>query len=395
MSLSVEEGLMMKFIKAILIISIIGAGILAAQPAAAAQEQGVTAESISIGMVNALTGPASALGTGVKEGALAYFNKVNAGGGVNGRTIKLISYDDGYEPKRTVAATDKLLAQDKVFALFGYVGTPTSTAVIPLIQQEKIIYWAPFTGAEFLRNPVSKYIFNVRGSYFDEAETQVAYLTEKLGKKKIGLFVQNDAYGLAVKGGVLKALKKRSMGLTGEGTYERNTENIDAGLATLKAANPEAVIMVGTYKAMAAFIKKAKADGFNPAFLNVSFVGTAALVKELAGAGAGDGVIITQVMPSPHDTSLALVRQYQRDMRAAGRSELDYTDLEGYVDAVVFVGVLKKAGPDLTRESFVKAAESLNENSGGLSFSFSPDNHQALSKIYLTKISGNKVVPLH
>jgi branched-chain amino acid transport system substrate-binding protein len=383
----------MKYATNILIVSIISLGILSAPAAANAQQQGVSSGSISIGMVNALTGPASALGTGVKEGALAYFRKVNATGGVNGRTINLISYDDGYEPKRTVEATEKLLNKDKVFALFGYVGTPTSTAVIPIIQKEKVIYWAPFTGAEFLRSPVSKYIFNVRGSYFDEAETQVAYLTEKLGRKRIGLFIQNDAYGFAVKGGVLRALKKRGMSLAGEGTYERNTENIDAGLSALKAANPEAVIMVGTYKAMAAFIKKAKAEGFNPAFLNVSFVGTAALVKELAGAG--DGVIITQVMPSPHDTSLALVRQYQRDMKAAGHPELDYTDLEGYIDAVVFVEVLKKAGQDLTRESFIRAAESLNTNSGGLPFAFSPDNHQALSKIYLTTISGSKVVPLH
>jgi branched-chain amino acid transport system substrate-binding protein len=383
---------MMKFARVMLIVSILWTGVPAGQPAAAVKEQGVDAGSISVGMVNALTGPASALGTGVKEGALAYLNKVNAAGGVNGRKINLISYDDGYEPKRTIEATDKLLKQDKVFALFGYVGTPTSTAILPTVQKEQVIYWSPFTGAEFLRNPVSKYIFNVRGSYFDEAETQVSYLTEKLGKKKIGLFIQNDAYGLSVKGGVIKALKKRGMGLAGEGSYERNTENVDAGLAALKAYEPDAVIMVGTYKAMAAFIRKAKAGGLSPVFLNVSFVGTAALVKELAGDG--DGVIITQVMPSPHDTSLALVRQYQRDMKSAGRSELDYTDLEGYVDAVVFVEVLKKAGPDLTRESFVKAAESLNATSGGLSFSFSPNNHQALSRIYLTKISGNKVIPI-
>jgi ABC-type branched-subunit amino acid transport system substrate-binding protein len=359
---------------------------------AAAQERGVTAESVTIGMANALSGPASALGTGVKAGALAYFRKINAAGGVNGRMVKLISYDDGYEPRRTVEATNKLVSEDKVFALFGYVGTPTSTAIMPIIQKEKMIYWGPFTGAEFLRNPVNKYIFNVRGSYFDEAETQVSYLTEKLGKKRIGVLVQNDAYGLAVKGGVIKALRKRNMTLSGEGNFERNTENIDAALAALKAADPEAVIMVGTYKAMAVFIRKAKAEGFGPVFLNVSFVGTAALVRELGGAG--DGVLITQVMPSPYDTSLPVIRQYQSDMKAAGHSELDYTDLEGYIDAVVFVETLRKAGANLTRETFINAAESLKASAGGLSFSFSPVNHQAMSKIYLTKISGNKAVPL-
>lgn len=374
-------------------IIVFGAAVLAAASPAAAQEQGVTGGSITLGMANALSGPASALGTGMKEGALAYFKKVNAAGGVNGRTIKLISYDDGYEPKKTVETTNKLVYEDKVFALFGYVGTPTSTAILPLINKEKMIYWGPFTGAEFLRNPVNKYIFNVRGSYFDEAEMQVKYLTEKLGKKRIGVLIQNDAYGLAVKGGVVKALKNRNMTIAGEGTFERNTENVDAGLAALKAASPDAVVMVGTYKAMAAFIKKAKARGFNPVFLNVSFVGTAALVKELAGAG--DGVIITQVMPSPYDASLPIIRQYQNDMKAAGQADLDYTDLEGYIDAVVFVETLKKAGNNLTQETFIKAAESMNANAGGLNFSFSQTNHQAMSRIYLTKISGNKVVAVH
>jgi branched-chain amino acid transport system substrate-binding protein len=369
------------------------ASVLDAPSSASAQEQGVTGSSITIGMANALSGPASALGAGMKEGALAYFRKINAAGGVNGRTIKLISYDDGYEPKKTVEATNKLVYEDKVFALFGYVGTPTSTAIMPLINKEKMIYWGPFTGAEFLRNPVNKYIFNVRGSYFDEAETQVKYLTEKLGKKRIGVLIQNDAYGLAVKGGVVKALKSRNMTIVGEGTFERNTENVDAGLAALKAASPDAVVMVGTYRAMAAFIKKAKGQGFNPVFLNVSFVGTAALVKELAGAG--DGVIITQVMPSPYDTSLPIIRQYQNDLKAAGHTDMDYTDLEGYIDAVVFVETLKKAGNNLTQETFIKAAESMNASAGGLGFSFSQTNHQAMSRIYLTKIAGNKVVAVH
>ena len=365
--------------------------ITAASPSRA-EEQGVTNQDIIIGMSNALTGPAAALGTGVKAGAMTYFQKINNAGGVNGRKIKVISYDDGYEPKRTIENTNKLIYGDKVFALFGYVGTPTATAAAPIINKEQMIFWGPFTGAAFLRTPVANNVFNVRGSYYDEAETQVAYLTEKLGKKKIGIFAQNDAYGLSVRLGVVKALKKRNLEIMGEGTYERNTENVDAGLAAVKSFNPDAVVMVGTYKAMAAFIKKAKAEGFNPIFLNVSFVGTAALVKELGGAG--DGVIITQVMPSPHDSLLPLLRQYRQDMHASGNSELDYTDLEGYVDAVVFVEALKKITGPLTRESFIAAAEKMNATIGGLTFTFTTENHQAMSKIYLTKIEGSKVVEI-
>jgi branched-chain amino acid transport system substrate-binding protein len=361
---------------------------LASVPYALA-ENGVTATEVTIGMCNALTGPASALGTGMKKGSMVYFEKVNRSGGINGRKIRVISHDDGYEPKNTVEKTRKLIHDDKVFALFGYVGTPTSSAVLPLISEAKVPFWAPFTGAEFLRTPVNRSVFNVRGSYFDEAETQVQYLVEKRGIKRIAIFYQNDAYGLAVKGGILKALKKRNLDLAGEGTFERNTEDVSAGLASLKKANPEAVSMVGTYKAIAAFIKKAKAEGFNPVFLNVSFVGTAALVRELGGSG--DGVIITQVMPSPRDTSVPLVAQYRADMKAAGHAELDYTDLEGYIDAVVFAETLKKAGANLTRDSFIAAAEGLNASIGGLNFKFSPGDHHALEKIYLTKIAAGQV----
>ncbi len=354
-------------------------------------ENGVTGSEIVLGMCNALTGPASALGSGVRKGALVYFDKVNKAGGVHGRKIRVISYDDGYEPKNTVEQTRKLVHEDKVFALFGYVGTPTSTAIMPIIAESKVPFWGPFTGAEFLRNPVNRYVFNVRGSYFDEAETQVRHLTEK-GIKRIGIFYQNDSYGLAVKGGLLKALRKRGLDLAGEGTFERNTEDVAAGLAALKQARPEAVSMVGTYKAMAAFIKKAKAEGFDPVFLNVSFVGTAALVRELAGGG--DGVIITQVMPSPREGKEAVVAQYRSDMKAAGHTDLDYTDLEGYMDAVVFVEALRKAGSSLTRESFIAAAEGLRTEIGGLKVSFSPADHQAMDEIYITRVSGNQVVTI-
>ena len=356
----------------------------------AGADPGVNNNEIVLGMSNALSGPAAALGTGVKKGAMVYFDKINASGVVHGRRIKVISYDDQYEPKATVANTEKLIKEDKVFALFGYVGTPTSTAVMPLINKEKILFFGPFTGAEFLRNPVNKYIFNVRSSYFDEAEAQVDYLTKKQGIKKISMFLQNDAYGLAVKGGIVKALKNRNMAIAGEGLYERNTENIDAGFAEIRKANPEAVSMVGTYKAMSAFIKRAKAEQFNPIFLNVSFVGTAALIKELGSAG--DGVIVTQAVPSPHDTSLQIVGKYQSDMKAAGYNEFDFTDLEGYIDALVLTEILKKAGQNLTRESFAKAAENLNINTGGLKFAYAPNNHQALNKVYMTKISGGKAV---
>jgi len=220
----------------------------------------------------------------------------------------------------------------------------------------------------------------------------VERLTKDLDIKKIGVFIQDDAYGNAGKAGVNRALSKVGLSLAGEGRYKRNTVDVDAGLAALKAAAPEAVVMVGTYKACAAFVKKARAAGFTPKFLNVSFVGTADFIRE-AGADS-EGVYITQVVPPPADASSPLVKQYQADMKAEGKSEFDFTSLEGHVDAVVLVEALKKAGPELTRASFLNAFENLSLDLGGLKVAYSPTNHQGVKTIFYTMVKDGKPVAI-
>lgn len=354
-------------------------------------ESGVTATEIKIGMANALSGPTAGLGIGIKSGSEAYFKKVNAAGGVNGRKINLVSEDDGYDPPRTASATEKLIKKDNVFALFGYVGTPTSKAALPLAVDNGVPFFSPFTGAEFLRAPVNKFVFNIRSSYFNEIEMQVDRLVNDAGVTKFGLFYQEDTYGKVGKEGLLLALQKRKMNIAAEGHYTRNTEDVDAGLAALLAVKPEAVLMVGTYKACAALVQKAHAAGYKPKFFNLSFVGTANFIK--AAGDAAEGVYITQVVPSPFDDSVPIVKQYQADMKAAGASEFDYTSLEGYIDAAALVEGLKKAGPDLTRAGFLAALEKMSINLGGLDIAFGPQDHQGLNKVYLTKVQKGKPVP--
>jgi len=350
-------------------------------------EDGISKDEIHIGMANALSGPAKGLGEDVKAGAVAYFNKVNAAGGVNGRKIKLVSVDDGYEPAKTAEATRALIEQEKVFALFGYVGTPTSSAAVPLAAKAGIPYLFPFTGAEFLRNPVSKWVFNVRASYFDETEAMVEHLTKDLGVKKIALFIQDDAFGEAGKAGINKALSKRDMSVAVEARFKRNTLEIDDGLAAIKAAAPQAVVMVGPYKPLALFIKKAKAAGISAKFLTVSFVGTSDLISEVGADG--EGVYISQVMPSPDDASFPLVKQFQADNKGG---EINYTTLEGYTDAVVLVEALKKAGASPTREGLAAALEGMSTDLGGLKIAFSASKHQGSSQVFLTQIKGGKAV---
>lgn len=350
-------------------------------------DEGVSAGEIKLGMANAQSGPASALGSGMKAGAQAYFERVNAAGGVGGRKLALVVKDDGYEPRRCVEATEALIDNDKVFALFGYVGTPTSSAAVPVASKAQVPYLFPFTGAEFLRNPVNKIVFNVRASYFDETEAMVEHLTKDLGVKKIALLMQDDAFGEAVKAGVSRALFKRDMRVQTEARIKRNSLEVDAGVEAMKQAQPEAIVFVGTYKQMAGAVKKAKAAGVHARFLTVSFIGTENFIAE-AGAD-GDGVYITQVMPSPHDATVPIVKDYLADVKGA---QVGYTSLEGYVNAVVLVEALKKAGAQPTRAGLLAALEGLKTDLGGFAVAFSPAGHQGSKAVYLTRVQGGKAV---
>ena len=353
----------------------------------AVADEGVTAKEIRIGMANALSGPASGLGVNLKAGAEAYFARVNAAGGVHGRKLVLVSMDDGYEPEKAAAATKKLIEQDKVFTLFGYVGTPTSAAAVPLASRASTPYLFPFTGAEFLRNPVNKWVFNVRASYFDETETMVERLTKDAGAKRIALFIQDDAFGEAGKAGVNRALHKRGMKVAEEARYKRNTLEVDEGFAKIKAAAPDAVVFVGTYKPFAAIVKKAKAAGLATKFMTVSFIGTADFIQE-AGVD-GEGVYITQVMPSP-EAGAPLVKQFQQDMKGG---PVNYSSLEGYINAMVLVEGLRKAGTNPTRAGFVSTLEGLNTDLGGLKVAFSASSHQGAKDVFLTVVRGGKALP--
>ena len=367
---------------------LLGAGVLLAASSLPAQgQEGVTDKEIHIGMANALSGPASGLGVNLKAGSEAYFARINAGGGVNGRKIVLVSKDDGYEPEKTAAATRALIEQDKVFALFGYVGTPTSTAAVPLASRANVPYLFPFTGAEFLRNPVNKWVFNVRASYFDETETMVERLTRDAGAKKIALFIQDDAFGEAGKAGINRALHRRNMKVAEEARYKRNTIEVDEGMAKIKAAAPDAVVFVGTYKPFVELIKKARAAGLKAKFMTVSFIGTADFIRE-AGAD-GEGVYITQVMPSPDNAAVPLVKQFQDDMKGG---PVNYSSLEGYVNAAVLVEALKKSGANPTRAALVGALEGLSTDLGGLKVAFSAASHQGAKDVFLTVVRGGKAV---
>jgi len=351
----------------------------------AASAQGITDTQVTLGQSAAFSGPAQQLGKDMRDGALLYFNSVNAKGGVNGRKIVLKSVDDGYDPKRAADNTKKLIGEDKVFALFGYVGTPTSAASMPIFTEAKVPFVGAFTGAESLRKPVNPYIFNVRASYFDETEAIVQHLTA-MSIDNIAIFYQNDAYGQAGLEGVNRALAKRNMKLSASGTVERNTVDVAKAVATIAKANPQAVIMISAYKSCAAFIRDMKKGGQNPTFWNVSFVGSAALAKELGPEGRG--VEISQVVPFPWDISTPVVREYQRLLQDNKAGDPGFGTLEGFIAAKVMVEGLKRAGRKLDRDAFVRAMDTMGEyDAGGFKVAYSTDNHYGSKFVDLTIIS--------
>ncbi len=358
-------------------------------------ENGVTESEILLGQSCALTGPAQALGQGMQAGLEAYFAKVNDAGGINGRKIRLVSKDDGYEPKKAIVNTRELVEGEKVFAMIGEVGTPTSKAVVPMIEEAKVPFFGPFTGAEFLRNPFKKYVINVRGSYNQEMEKLSEYLVDQKGLKKIACFYQNDGYGKAGLSGITIALKKRNLELVATGTYERNTTAVKSGLMAIRKSKPDAVIMVGAYKPCAAFIKLAKKVKMtDTVFCNISFVGTKALRDELGDAG--EGCVVSQVVNYPWDTKVDLVKEYTDTMKKyKPKVDTGFVSLEGYMVGKLFCQVASKVEGPLTRDKFIAAVgKAKSYDLGGVTLNYSPKDHQGMDKVFLTVINKGKIIPL-
>ena len=349
-------------------------------------EDGVTSDTILFGQATVLEGPASALGQGMRAGIRAAFEEANKNGGVHGRKLELVSVDDGYEPDKSIAATKRLIEQDKVFALIGAVGTPTAAAAQPIATAAKVPFIGAFTGAMFLRNTKLENVINIRASYDAETEAWVKNLTEDLKIKKIAIFYQDDAFGRAGLSGFKKAMDKRGMEIVAEGTFERNTVAVKTALLTLKRAEPEAVVMVGPYKPVAEFIKLARKIDFNPVFVNISFVGAGALAKELGPAG--EGVVVSQVVPFPWDVSLKVVADYQAAIKAIDpQAQPEFVSLEGYLVGRLAIAALEKVGRDVTREALLKTIKETGRfDIGGLTMTYGPADNEGLDTVFMTVI---------
>ncbi|MFT5151389.1 MAG: branched-chain amino acid transport system substrate-binding protein [Planctomycetota bacterium] len=356
---------------------------------------GVTEHEILLGNSSALSGHASFLGTQYTRGGMAYIREINASGGIHGRTIRLLSYDDQYDPAKTLANTERLISEDDVFMLFGYVGTPTSVTLLPIIHETKIPALGFLTGAEALRTPFQPNIFHIRASYFAEAEGAISYFVDTLGFKKIAVMYQDDAFGLAVLQGVQLALGRRNLEVFTTGTHERGGQDVERAVEDLGKSGAEAVVTVGTSGALARFIWLCEDSGFRPYFHTVSFVGSEAFAHELRevqgiAPESCERIVVTQVVPSPLSTNLPMVEEYrQLSAKYFPQDSPNYVALEGFVNAIVLVEALRLAGPDLTRDGLVDALQGMQDFDVGIgkTISYNTLDRKGLSNIYYSRLS--------
>jgi branched-chain amino acid transport system substrate-binding protein len=378
-------------------------------------------QDIVLGMSAAFTGPSKGLGIELYRGSKAYFDHVNSKGGVHGRKVVIKAYDDGYNPLPAIENTIRLVENDKVFLLFNYVGTPTTTRCLPLLKRyrnQSILLFFPFTGAQPQRQqPYGEFTFNLRASYYQETAGLVDHFVE-IGRKRVAVFYQIDAYGRNGWEGVRTALARHDLKMTGEATYRRGTTyaaSMKQQVDVLRKTDPDAVISIGAYAACAAFIRDARDAGWDVPIANVSFVGSENLLSLLQETGETKGndytqnLINSQVVPSYHDLSMATINEYRRLMvrhKPLPPRELlkddyqplqhSFISLEGFLNAKVLVEILEKMGPPFERKRLKQAAESITDFDIGIGVpvSFSAERHQAIDRVYFTVVRNGRFEPL-
>ena len=361
--------------------------------ASLAADPGVYSDRVVFGQTAALSGPSAALGRGMRLGLEAAFEEANRGGGVAGRRIELVTLDDRYEPEDAIRNAKRLIDAERVFALVGTVGTPTARATVPIASASGVPFIGPFSGAAFLRDTALSTVVNVRASYAQETEKMMAELVDRGALRRIAVLYQDDTFGRDGLDGARLALQRRGLAPVGTGAFPRNTTAVKTALLGIREAAPQAVVMIGTYKPLAAFVRWARKIGMTPAFLSVSFVGADALAQELGDAGE---VVVTQVVPYPKGRSPAAVARYRAALAAvAAEAEPSFTSLEGYVVGRLAVAALGRAGADPSRKALLAGILSGEPfDIDGLVLHFGPGDNQGLNDVYLTRVGGGAVEPI-
>jgi branched-chain amino acid transport system substrate-binding protein len=367
-------------------------------PAAPARAQ-VTDGEITLGMCAPFSGVAKELGAQMRTGIEVALAAQNDAGGVHGRKLKLIPFDDGYEPGRTLVAMKELVEKRKVFAILGNVGTPTAAVAVPYANERQVVFFGAFSGAPLLRNdPPDRWVFNYRASYAEETAAMVRYLVEvrRIDPARIAVFAQQDGFGDAGFDGVARVMRrlKRDPTKVLRVGYKRNSADVDDAVTTIRrrAKEVQAVVMVATYKPAARFIEKLRDAGVPLIYSNVSFVGSNELAEELSQLGPkyAEGVMVTQVVPNPASQASAMIRFRNELKRYAPGEKAGFVSLEGWIATRLFIEGLQRAGRGLTSDALVDGLEQIKglDLGIGVPLTFGPSEHQASHRIWGTVMDG-------
>ena len=357
--------------------------LLAGTPALA--EPGVTNDTIVLGQSTTLSGPLGDLGQEVLKGSKAYFDALNARGGINGRKIVLNSKDDAYDTKKTLENVEAFIAGGDTFALFGTFGTPNNEALIPVALKAGMPVLMPYTGAPSIRKPEMVGVFNLRASYADEADKLIQHLTT-IGFKRIGIAYQNNNFGKEVLLAATAALEQRKLKPVAAVSVENSASDAASATTTLLGAQPDALVLGLAGKPTIEVIKSVNQSRKGLQMYALSVLATAGNLKTLGADGTG--VAISQVVPFPTNSTMPLVREYQQAMKAAGVSDFSHLSLEGYINAKVVAEGLRRAGKNLTRESLIASMQGTrNLDLGGMEVSFGKGGTSASRFVELTVIN--------
>ena len=359
--------------------------------------QGISDTEILIGQSAALTGVAKGLGINLRLGILAAFSDANTAGGVHGRTLRLISKDDGYEPEQTISNVRELIEKEKVFTLVGGVGTPTSKAALPIVAKTSLLYIGPFTGASFLRTSHLNTVINVRASYAQETREMVTRLRQDLNIRRIAVLYQNDSYGLDGLRGVQAAVKEvKGTKLVSSGSYRRNTLAVKTALLDIRRGKPQAIIAIGSYLPVATFIKWADKMGMRKTvFMAVSFTGVTPMATQLRKNSSR--VFVTQVVPPPGNLQSPLVVNYRKALRMIdAKAKPSFISLEGYVVGRLVIAALEKAGTDVDHSSFLRAFKHTLTTFAidDLQLTYDKKDNQGSDSVFLTRVYRGKITPV-
>lgn len=343
------------------------------------------------------TGIIKSWGESVSNGVNAYFSYANGHNLIKNKKIEFLVYDDKYEPELTYENTQKLVYENKVFALFGFVGTPTIKRVLPILYDENIPFFSAFSGASFLRNNKNQNFINFRSSYDQEIDNLINYLNDEKKLNKIAVFYQNDDYGEEGYISLLNLLKNKNLKLVAEGSYKRNTLSINHAFNEIKDAKPEVIFMIGAYKTNSLFIKKAKENENlkNVIFCNISFGDANSMVKELENLNTtSENIIFSQVVPSYTNTSIPVVNEYQNLMKKYyPKEELGFISLEAFLSSKILVNAISRINGEITREKLILTLKTTPNNLlEGIPLEYR--NSQLLNKTFLFEYKNNEFIEI-